>query len=98
MRNLVLSRAIAEATHKYPAFAIAYMGPDLPISDYLDSEGWTAFQNLLRRETSPPIAIEIREFVRGAMAIEPSLTKLRGWVDVKFNRVTSALKSNATDK
>ena len=38
MRNLVLSRAIAEATHKHPAFAIAYMGPDLPISDYIESE------------------------------------------------------------
>ncbi len=94
MRNLVLSRAIAEATHKHPAFAIAYMGPDLPISDYIKSERWAAFKRLLRQETSPPRPIEIREFVRSAAAIEPSLTGLRGWVDMKFDQVTSALKSN----
>jgi len=98
MRNLVLSRAIAEATHKYPAFAIAYMGPDLPISDYIESERWAAFKSLLRQETSPPRPIEIREFVRSAAAIEASLTGLRGWVDMKFDQVTSALKSTAFDK
>jgi len=94
MRNLVLSRAIAEATHKYPAFAIAYMGPDLPISDYLKSERWTAFLRLLRPETPAPIAIEIREFLRSAAAIEPRLAELRRWVDMKFDRVASGLKSN----
>ena len=73
MRNLVLSRAIAEATHKCSVFAIAYMGPNLPISDYLKSERWAAFLRLLRPETPAPIAIEIREFLRSAAAIEPSV-------------------------
>jgi hypothetical protein len=98
MRNLVLTRAIAEATHKSSAFAIAYMGPNLPISDYLKSERWTAFQSLLRPETPAPIAIEIRELMRAAMVIEPSLTELTAWVDMKFDRVTTALKSNVLNR
>lgn len=98
MRNLVLSRAIAEATRKCSAFAIAYMGPNLPISDYLESERWSAFQSLLRPETSPPVTVEIREFVRSAAAIEPSLAELSVWVDMKFDRVTSTLKSSAPER
>lgn len=98
MRNLVLSRAIAEATHKCSVFAIAYMGPNLPISDYLKRERWATFQSLLRPETLPPIAIEIREFVRTAAAIEPSLAELSVWLDVKFDRVASTLNSNPTGR
>jgi hypothetical protein len=88
MRNLVLAHALTEATRKCSRFAIAYMGSHLPMSDSLKSERWATFQSLLRTKTSGPTVIEIRDFLRGAVAIEPRLAELRQWVDMKFDRVT----------
>ncbi len=82
MRNLVLSRAIAQARSIHSAFVIAYVDhPALHIPSYFRSTAWTEFADLLQPDVPPPFQLELRQFTR-----DFNLPELNAWIETKLKQ------------
>lgn len=83
MRNLVLSRAIAQARNIHTAFAIAYVDhPALHIPGYFQGRAWAEFVRLLRPDAPPLGLMELRQFTR-----DSNLSELNAWIETKLKKV-----------